>query len=128
MYEYIQLSDDEKSKGKIDIKEIINSPSREELLLSLAEQAASKAMQGEFKSALKRLKKVTIGEEFSKELLDKIIALNETRNKIVHELSNVTVLFDDVEEGFKTAFGMVKYLENVAIQMEIPVMEITKVP
>ncbi len=125
MYEYIQLGDDEKSKGKVDIKEILNSPSREELLLSLAKQAASKAMQGEFKSVVKRLKRLTIGEEFSKELLDKVILLNETRNKIVHELADIKVSFDDVEKGFDTAFELVEYLENVAIQMEIPVSEIS---
>jgi len=68
---------------------------------------------------------LTIGEAFSKDLLGKVIALNDTRNKIVHELSNVKVSFDDVEKGFETAFELVEYLENVALQMDIPVMEIS---
>jgi hypothetical protein len=123
MYEYIQASD-EKIRGKVDIKEILNSRSREELLLSLAKQAASKAMQGEFKSAVKRLQKLTIGDKFSKDLSAKVIALNDARNKIVHELSNVEVSFDDVQKGFETAFELVEYLENIAAQMDIPVMEI----
>lgn len=125
MYEYVQLDEDGKIKGKIDIKEVIKSPSREDLLLSLAKQAASKATQGEFKSVIKRLKKVTVGEEFSKDLSEKIIKLNETRNKIVHELSNIEVSFDDVEKAFEAAFEMVEYLEKIAKQMGIPISEIS---
>jgi hypothetical protein len=120
MYEYIQLDEEGKVKGKIHIKELVNSPTREELLLSLAKQAASRAMQGKFKSVIKRLKKVTIGEEFSKDLLGKIITLNETRNKIVHELSDIEVSFDEVKKAFETAFEMVEYLEKIAKQMGIP--------
>ena len=125
MYEFIQADDDGKFKGKIDIKEIINSPSRTELLLMLAKQAASKAMQGKRKSAIKRLKNLTIGDEFSKDLSDKIIQLDKTRNEIVHELSNNEVKFDDVKKAFETAFELVEYLEGVAKRLGIPVAEIS---
>ena len=120
MYEYIHLDEEGKVKGKFDIKELINSPSREELLLSLAKQAASRATQGKFKIVIKRLKELTIGEEFSKDLSDKIIVLTETRNKIVHELNDIDVQFDDVKKAFETAFEMVEYLGKIAKQMGIP--------
>ncbi len=125
MYDYIQADEEGKIKGKIDIKEVINSPSRKELLLSLAKQAASKVVQGKFKSVIKRLKELTIGEEFSKDLSDKIIVLNETRNKIVHELNDIDVQFDDVKKAFETAFELVEYLEKVAKRLGIPVTEIS---
>ncbi len=125
MYDYIQADDEGKVRGKIDIKEVINSPSRTELLLSLAKQASSKVMQGEFKSTVKRLKKLTIGEEFSKDLLEKISKLNKIRNEIVHELNNIEIVFDDVEKAFETAFELVEYLKQVAKRLEIPVSEIS---
>ena len=130
MRDYIQ-NGDEKSKGKIDLKEVIEWSSREYLLLSLARQAASKAMQGEFKNVIKRLKIVTVGKECPKDLkdlLDKIIALNKTRNKIVHELSNTEISFNDVTKAFEAALELLEYLRKIAKQLEIPVLDYMGTP
>jgi hypothetical protein len=126
MYEYIQPNGEEKNKGKIDIKEVINSPSREDLLISLAELAASKATQGKFKTVIKRLKNITIGEKFSTELTDKIIELNEARNKIVHNLPTPKVTSDDVIKAFENVSDMLVYLEEIATTLGIPVMALFK--
>jgi hypothetical protein len=124
MYDYILLDEEGKTKGKVDIKEIIDSPSREQLLLTLASRAASKVMQGEFKFAVKRLEKV-IGKKFPTELSEPIIQISENRNKIVHELNDIEVTFDDITKAFDKTFELVEYLENCAIEMKIPVSEIS---
>lgn len=123
MYDYILTDEEGKAKGKVDLKEIIGSPSREKLLLALASRAASKVMQGEFKSAVKRLEKL-IGKEFPTELLEPIIQISENRNKILHELNDdIEVTFDDITKAFDKTFELTEYLEKCAVEMNIPVRE-----
>lgn len=94
MYSYLTPKDaDNSHKGKVDLKEILLASSKEEIIQSLVERAASNATQGKFNAIIKTIEreaKVTIEPATVSEL----ISLVELRNCIVHEASveNVTVL------------------------------------
>lgn len=123
MYEYLH-DGDEKNKGKIDLKEILESISQEDLLVSLARKAASRVMQGEFKNTVKKIKKITTGESFPKNLLDAMIALNIARNKIVHELSRAETPYDEVAKAFEIANKLLEYLKEISEQLGITVIDL----
>jgi hypothetical protein len=87
MYDYISSKNiDNSLKGKIDLRGVLQYPTREELILSLASRAGEIAMQGKFQSSINNFKTVTKGK-FDEEILSKLIPLVEQRNRIIHELS-----------------------------------------
>jgi hypothetical protein len=124
MYEYLYpKSTGDALKGKIDLEELTQAPSREELIYSLASRASEVAMQGKFRSMLKILQQVT-KNVFQEEILEKITLLAEQRNRIVHELSTEEISIQDVEDGFATMFELVEKSEQAAIQLNMPVAKI----
>ncbi len=124
MYDYILPKDiDIALKGKVDLKEILQNPTREHLISSLASRASEIAMQGKFQTSIKSLQSVTKGA-FNETVLNRLLPLVEQRNRIVHELSREKLTYNDVIESFDNIIKLVEETELVAIKMNIPVSRI----
>lgn len=127
MYDYIlPKTIDNSLKGKVDLKEILQNTTRENLIRSLASRASEIAMQGKFQSNIKSLQSVT-EDAFDEKILNKLIPLVEQRNRIVHELAREEDLtHNDVTAAFNNVIELVKETERVAIKLDIPVSRISK--
>ena len=125
MYDFIVEDSDEMiKKGKVSLKDIIDASSKDELIYSLAKRATVVAMQGDFDSITKRLQKLT-KNAISSNLLGKVNALVEQRNKIVHEIpediEQFVISTKDADHAFKIVINFIDHLALLAIRMNIQV-------
>ena len=124
MYDYVSSKFvDSTLKGKIDLREVLQNSTREELIFSLASRAGEIAMQGKFQSSINNLKAVTKGK-FNEAILKKLIPLVEQRNRIIHELSREDITYNYIMDLFEVVSELVKESEKAAIKLDIPVIRI----
>jgi len=120
MHQYLRSDHDEHLVGKVDLKDILDSSSMPSLMIKLASDSASNAGQGKYKSVLKRLSNVTKNVVDEKESF-KTVEIVETRNRILHELSEEKLDPKYVLNAFGIVEEFITYLENAAVQMDIPI-------
>ena len=120
MHQYLRSDHDEHLVGKVDLKDILVSRCMSSLRTKLASYSASHAGQGKYESVLKRLVNVTNNVVDEKESF-KTVEIVETRNRILHELSEEKLDPKYVLNAFGIIGEFIPYLENAAVQMEIPI-------
>ncbi len=99
MYDFVGKNDNE-SKGKVDLHDVLNANSKDEMLVSLAKQAASNAVQGKNKIVINRLDNLC-DKNLDPILLKRVAEVFEQRNQILHELSESEVKPKDVQVVFE---------------------------
>jgi len=120
MYEYLNDGIERHLKGKVDLKEILESGSIETLVERLASRSASIATGGKFCTALNNLERITKSKLESK-LTKDLLTLVELRNRIVHEASQDIVTYEQVRDGFEHITALLKALGNIATSSDIPI-------
>ena len=72
-------------KGLVQIKTILESDTRDAILVELAIQAASNALKGSIREQLRHLERIVGSRELPKDLKDSLVSAVDLRNRIVHE-------------------------------------------
>jgi hypothetical protein len=103
----------------VSLKLITKVSSLSELLSDLAEQAASNALKGRFKTQLNNLARIIPEQEITQNLQNGLIRIAEKRNRIVHEASQVPLTTDEVRRAFDTCAELLTSLANIAVQCGI---------
>ena len=106
-------------KGLVSLKLIKKASSLSELLYDLAEQAASNALKGRFKTQLNNLARIIPEQEITQNLQNELIGIVEKRNRIVHEVSQEQLTADEVRQAFDTCAELLTSLANIAVQCGI---------
>jgi hypothetical protein len=124
MYDYLADGTEKSSKGKIDLKDVIDSESKDVLIDRLATRAASNVMKGRFDATLNSLQKVT-RLDLNDPLRNALCALNEQRNRIVHEASPEIVASQQVRKNLEYLEKMLVYLGQAALSNQVEVIDPT---
>jgi hypothetical protein len=106
-------------RGLVSLKSITKVSSLSELLYDLAEQAASNALKGRFKSQLNNLARIIPEQEITQNLQNELIGIVEKRNRIVHEASQEQLTVDEVRRAFDTCAQLLTSLANIAVRSGI---------
>lgn len=122
MYEFIPSGENQGQKGFVNLKEVLDAGSLPQLLSSLVGRVTEKVARDSFPSQLKHLTKVT-KLEIPAELKDRLTALVERRNRIVHAASDEVVGEADVEAALDTCLDTIKFLAEAAAANSIPLDE-----
>ena len=115
------LSTDEK-KAKVYLNEILDAPSKEDLLSGLVERAANKASGRkiyEIVSALVKDCKLTLKDSIIQDLK----LLNEKRNNIVHEGKVDEINIEQVLSGYGQLMHLLYILGEAAIHYNLPFID-----
>lgn len=99
------LSPGSKEKATVTLNEIINMPSREELIVNLAKQATAIAVGPKFDKVVGTIVK-QCKLELEMPLIEDLRELNELRNRIIHEGAKEEIRIEQVYN----AFGLVLFL------------------
>ena len=89
-------------------------------MLILSSSAAEISTTGRFPTTIKNLKQVTKGK-LKEDLLEAITSIVFQRNRIVHELDQSELTKQEVEDAFSLAINFIKELENVAVELGVPI-------
>jgi len=119
MYEFLDMGTDQKIKGKIDLKEILDANTKDELIGKLAQRTASVATRGKFETVVNNLEKVS-KSKLDTVLIKKLKYFTELRNKIVHEASKKELTDQAVRDGFEAVNNLLQSLGKIAAQKNIP--------
>ena len=117
MHDYLDESNG--YKGSVRLKLITKVSSLSELLYDLAEQAASNALKGRFKTQLNNLARIVPEQEITQNLQTELIGIVERRNRIVHEASQVPLTTDEVRQAFDTCAELLTSLASIAVKCGI---------
>lgn len=119
MYGYLDAGAEQNLKGKVDLKDILNADTKDELLRMLSRRSASVATRGKFEAAVGTLEK-TAKVKLDAVLIEKLRLLVELRNRIVHEASKENITDQTVREGFEAANDFLQSLGRVAAEKKMP--------
>jgi hypothetical protein len=121
MYAYLASGQDVGQKGKVDLRELVDAASKEELLHRLAKRAAKALNEGSFDKALKKLQELA---DFRLEpaLVDRLKGIVEQRNRIIHEVLEEDVTKDRVVVGFEVFEQLLSSLYDMAVHNDVPCM------
>lgn len=83
----VRNSVSERSKIRLTKKNktILESDTRDKILLELAAEAASNALKGSIREQLRHIERITGNRELPKDLKDSLVSAVDLRNRIVHE-------------------------------------------
>ncbi|MCP4614289.1 MAG: hypothetical protein GY845_36855 [Planctomycetes bacterium] len=112
------LAPDGKGKAIISLNEILLTESKEFLLASLAEKAASRAVGPKFDKVVERLIR-DCQLNYDKSLVENLRNLNELRNCIVHEGKVVEVDIQQVHDNFDLLLHLLYVLKEAAEKCKI---------
>lgn len=114
------LSPEGKGKATVSLNEILNTASKEELIMNLVEQATSVAVGPKFDKVVEKI----IREcklELDRPFVEDLRALNELRNRIVHEGRIETEIhIQQVHNSFGLLLYLVYVLGQAAKEYQIP--------
>ena len=114
------LSPEGKGKATVSLNEILNTTSKEELILNLAEQATAVAVGPKFDKIVEKIIK-ECKLELDGNFLENLRALNELRNRIVHEgRTEEVVHIQQVHNNFGLLLYLVYVLGQSAKEYQIP--------
>ena len=102
----IYLSSEGTSKATITLNEVINEISKEKLMLRLIERAASIAVSPKFEKVVEAIIK-ECKLELHRPLVEDLRALNELRNRVVHENTSEEI---NIQQVRKETYCLVKIL------------------
>lgn len=113
------LSAEGKGKAMIALNEVITAPSREEILLSLAERAASIAVGPKFDKVIEMIIKES-KLKLDRPVVDDLRTLNELRNRIIHQGAPEEIDIQQVHNNFGLLIYLVYILAQAAEAYRIP--------
>lgn len=114
MYNYLTSKEtNDESKGKIDLKEILQATSMGELIQSLVVRAASKATQGSLDGKIKTIEREA-KTKIDPAIVSELRLLVELRNRIVHEASAENVTAPQVKASAELIKNYLELLGNIA--------------
>lgn len=113
----------EASKGTLSLKLVVTSPTRDQLVRSLSDQAASRVLGLKYSKILSALDQLG-GQPLPKPLLSQLGNLLEQRNRIVHEGSAEPVSPKDVKDRLQTVRQLTSHLELVAQSAGVPTLTV----
>lgn len=104
MYEY--LSHLAEQRGKVDLRDVLEAPSKEILLETLALRSARLVGQRRFDDAAKTITRVT-GRRIGMELIRQLDSLIGRRNRLVHESMEVEVSAEEADNALVAVMNFV---------------------
>jgi hypothetical protein len=109
----------DKGWAEIKLNEIVNSPSREALLATLATRAAERKGDGEADRIARQLT-ADCSIQLHRPLIDDLRELKELRNRIVHDDTDEEVAVERVHESFGLILYLLFVLAQAAEHYKIP--------
>lgn len=106
-------------KGGVSLPKILQHESKEELLISLAEDAAAVAVQGKYARSLARSSSLS-KHELPPGLCGRITSLQTSRNKIVHEKCKHSGNLKEVSSAHDVVSDAIMFLAKVAHDSGVP--------
>lgn len=116
MHDY--LSND-KSKGQVDIKEIIEAGEYEQLIENLAKKSSTIITKGKYGVILKRLSTLAKYEK-DENLIDSLNEIQTKRNLIVHVKKKLSIDSNEVGHTYDIFANSIKFYCKVACAKKIP--------
>jgi uncharacterized protein YutE (UPF0331/DUF86 family) len=121
-YDYV-YDDRDNLRGKIDLKDILSASTKEEFITDVAQRAAKVAIRGKFKTTLSNLEKIT-KMTLPTEISEALLSMVELRNKIVHELMDVAIPDNEINQDFGRVVQLIFELAAIAqrngIEIKLP--------
>jgi len=118
MYNYLnQLAD---QKGKIGLREVLDAESKEVLLENLVLRSVQIASQGKKFLVLARNIESLTRRKFQAELVSRIEAIIERRNRLVHENDGDEVSAPEAHAALRAACDLAIDLGRIAMECGIP--------
>lgn len=116
------LAPEGKGKAEIALNELIAATSREELLSSLAERAASTAVGPKFDKVVETIIKES-KLKLDRPVVDDLRKLNELRNRIIHQGAPEEIDIQQVHNSFGLLIYLVYVLAQAAEVYRIPYLD-----
>jgi hypothetical protein len=116
------LSSEGKGRAMIALNEVINTASREELLLRLIEQAASTAVGPKFDKVVETIIK-ECKLEIDRPFVEDLRTLNELRNRIIHDNTSEEIDIQQVHNNFGLLLYLIYVLGQAAEKYQVPCLD-----
>jgi hypothetical protein len=116
MHQYLG---NENQKGMLNLSDVLDSDSYDNLLITLSEKASKSASKGKYGEILTRAYKLS-KYEINLDVIYSINELQKERNKIVHEKSNSTKSLSDISYAHKCAATAIEELARCAEKRGLP--------
>ena len=111
---------DESSAVSLNLKLILDSEDKPDIIRNLAKQSANRLMQGKFDKNLKRLENIS-KSEVPEPLRSEIARLVILRNEIVHEAQLPIISRDDVNGAYDSLHRLLTWLGATATEQGVPI-------
>ena len=107
------------NKGTVPLADLVDAGDYSKFISELAEGASAAASKGKYSELLKRASKLSRCE-IETEIVEKIKALQVTRNKIVHEKHLPDLELEDIENSHSVVSSTIEALCHMGIKKGIP--------
>jgi len=120
MGDYINPPNQDNIKGFVKIGDILKHKTIKELKESLASRAAHNAASGKSKKKVFARVESLTKHTIQKEIKDKVIALYDKRNEIVHENKKFELGTDYIEEIYDDCIASIAELGRICVEKKVP--------